>query len=575
VPNLPAGAANLPAGAANPPAGATDVPRSGRRSWLVLAAVFALLLLGAFAVTRWLFVRRRRRDGAKTDGAALAPKPTGRSARHWLLAWLLPGFFLGVLLLMQVMAPAEPVREEVAEFYHDFRRQQLPPELTLVHAEEGQTVHFEPEGLRIKIAKPWIHPRGGVGVKTTFPVRGDFEVTATVEVLHLEAPPSGAGSQVGITVDTPSQGAYIQRFVGLKGNPAVMWGRRLQVPGKKNPQWRQSGIFCDEALLRLRLRRQGTTLHYLWAPGAAGDNFQEFQQFDDFVGDDIDSVRLSAGTGQTACNLEVRLIDLRIRQGQLRVETPREAPPEFYHDFRGRPLPDELKLYHAEEGPSLRFEPEGLRITIPNTWTPPFEGVGVVTAFGLRGDFEVTATVEMLEFKKPPQATGAGVGIYVGTATSGAHARRIIGQNGLHSVTGNHHFRVPEKKNPVWQGDTKPCSDSLLRLRLKRTGTMLYHSWAPGAGAEPFVEMFRCEFGNDDIEQIRLTTGSRNSEPDWDIDARLIDLRIRRGADPATPAPRRRSTLALALGGVMVLLLGVFAASLWRARPSRSPEARG
>jgi len=44
-----------------------------------------------------------------------------------------------------------------------------------------------------------------------------------------------------------------------------------------------------------------------------------------------------------------------------------ELPSEFYHDFRGRPLPPELLPVNSQEGPLFQFEPEGLRISIPRT----------------------------------------------------------------------------------------------------------------------------------------------------------------------------------------------------------------
>jgi hypothetical protein len=44
-------------------------------------------------------------------------------------------------------------------------------------------------------------------------------------------------------------------------------------------------------------------------------------------------------------------------------------PFEYSYDFRKGPVPPELAWFNAEEGRFFRSEPEGLRITIPRTWT--------------------------------------------------------------------------------------------------------------------------------------------------------------------------------------------------------------
>lgn len=88
-----------------------------------------------------------------------------------------------------------------------------------------------------------------------------------------------------------------------------------KVAGKKGLDWKERRSPCAENLLRLRLRRTGTTLHYSWAPGAAGDSFVEVHE-QEFGDDDIANVRLFAMNGQQPCQVDVRLIDVRIRSGQ-------------------------------------------------------------------------------------------------------------------------------------------------------------------------------------------------------------------------------------------------------------------
>jgi DNA-directed RNA polymerase subunit RPC12/RpoP len=72
---------------------------------------------------------------------------------------------------------------------------------------------------------------------------------------------------------------------------------------------------CAEKVARLRLKRTKTILHYLWAPGTRGDNFEEFHQCE-FGNEDIESIVIAGVTGRKPCDLDVRITELRIRGTQ-------------------------------------------------------------------------------------------------------------------------------------------------------------------------------------------------------------------------------------------------------------------
>jgi hypothetical protein len=57
----------------------------------------------------------------------------------------------------------------------------------------------------------------------------------------------------------------------------------------------------------------------------------------------------------------------------------------FHHDFRGNGWPDTLIFYGDMEGEYLRAEREGVRITLPKSYsgTHPWGGVGLLTSFGI------------------------------------------------------------------------------------------------------------------------------------------------------------------------------------------------
>jgi DNA-directed RNA polymerase subunit RPC12/RpoP len=84
---------------------------------------------------------------------------------------------------------------------------------------------------------------------------------------------------------------------------------------------------CVNTLLRLRLKRVGKALHYLWAPGVEGDDFQEIKVQEEFGDADITAVRMSVITGREPCNVDVRFLDFHIGSGGLKeAKGPNAAP---------------------------------------------------------------------------------------------------------------------------------------------------------------------------------------------------------------------------------------------------------
>ena len=69
---------------------------------------------------------------------------------------------------------------------------------------------------------------------------------------------------------------------------------------------------CTAAVGRLRLKRTGTILHYLWASGTAGDGFTEFHHCD-FGAEDVERITLVGATGRKPRSLDVRWLDFQVR----------------------------------------------------------------------------------------------------------------------------------------------------------------------------------------------------------------------------------------------------------------------
>lgn len=249
-----------------------------------------------------------------------------------------------------------------------------------------------------------------------------------------------------------------------------------------------------------------------------------------------------------------------------------ELAAVYEHDFRGRPLPPELGWFNAEGGKFFHEEPQGLRISLPNTWSHPWGGVGFRTSFGFGGDFEVTTAFEILHAEQPPSGFGTGITLYLAMAEGprGAGFCRILRPNGKHVLLCNQALLPPGKKQVQWPEKTFPCDETAGRLRLKREGTMLSYLWAPGISGGDFGELDRIEFSAGDVERVRLV-GTTAQKP-LQLDLRLLHLQIRSQTSTlqtaaATPGPPAHSAARLSL--VLAILTALSAAAgvaLWARR---------
>jgi serine/threonine protein kinase len=206
------------------------------------------------------------------------------------------------------------------------------------------------------------------------------------------------------------------------------------------------------------------------------------------------------------------------------------ASVQFYHDFRGRPLPPEFEFYGAAGGRYFHEESEGFRITLPPDFKHPWGGTGLTTKFGLEGDFEITTTVEILNADTPRTGYGAGLRFYINKADSreGASFCRLVRPGDKQLLICDRLVEtIKDGKSNVRGAEFPvPCTETKLQMRLKRKGTTLYYLWAP-AGSKTFIEAHRVEFGSQPIKQITLTV--INSQQPINVSVRLIDLRVAGG----------------------------------------------
>ena len=217
------------------------------------------------------------------------------------------------------------------DHYFDFRGKPLP-ETIVLHQDKGH-VKIEPEGLRVTLPKDYIHPFGGVGIRTNFGIKGDFDITTTFEILQADVPDTGFGVGVALRVQkaAPSQElANISRMVRSGDRQILYWERSIEGPEKKLRY--QAGERANtDKVGRLRLKRTGTTLAFLFAPGTTGDEFEQIQQLE-FGDANIRAVSLVGHTGRQPLNLDARFLDLRIVTGTLTAPVAQDPDKEAASD---------------------------------------------------------------------------------------------------------------------------------------------------------------------------------------------------------------------------------------------------
>jgi hypothetical protein len=175
----------------------------------------------------------------------------------------------------------------------------------------------EARGLRIIIPYHQGDQKPNVGFGPTFEIQGDFEITASYELLGAEEPDVGMG--VGANFYMLARGgrhsASLRRCVNPDGEqvyfvscvlPDESGNRSLNV--KFFPAETRSG--------QLRLARNGSSLRYLVAEEKE-DRFRELQRVDNFGTAPIGLLRVEAVTDGARATAEVLWKKLEIRGEQL------------------------------------------------------------------------------------------------------------------------------------------------------------------------------------------------------------------------------------------------------------------
>ena len=181
----------------------------------------------------------------------------------------------------------------------------------------------------------------------------------------------------------------------------------------------------------------------------------------------------------------------------------------YHQDFRKSQF-DGAKLRiedTADHLGSVRPGPEGLLVSVPQG---KGAAVGVVTKFGVRGDFEITASFETLSPMRPDVGYGLGPDLLIkpsgGWDNFASLSRFRRPDEVVFSMV--HRFKVGDELK--WDAHSVPTEATRGRLRLVRIGRVLHYQVAE-SDESGFNELFQSSFGTQDLEFVRIAATPGNS----------------------------------------------------------------
>jgi hypothetical protein len=536
---------------------------------------------------------------------------------------LLASLTLGPVLATPRFASAEEPPPGVAQqrYSHDFRGARFEPKyLRYCGPTPANFLKLEAEGLRQRYTGANVPPtHNPCGVEWRFHVRGNFVATVQYEILKCKPPSRGtflAGGELYMKLDNPTSDAIaVSRGVYPDGSAAFDFKVLTDGASRKRivRDFKRHHTTDKSLRGRLRLERDGPMVTASFAEGEVGP-FTAFQRSE--IGNaDIRIVRFAGIAGGDAhAVLDMRILELQLEGEALALDGPFATPvpksgipktkadnpkamaateanrlegmqpvKEYYHSFKGdRGLPDDFTWDGMDPQACVRFEPEGVRITLPAGHPGRRMGTGLSSNFGIKGNFEITMSFEVLDEPEAAKA-GEGTGGYLWIdsdtpALNRAFLFRSIQEQPAFGIW----YQLRDQASG--QGRTEeskqfPSKAMKGQLRLVRNGTTLSYYVAEDL-SDKFTLLFEHPFCTEDIRAVRI--GGQTGGTKASLDFRIADLRIRAqsfvnlpdpsGADQAKPAERGWLFAGLLVGGV---LTGSLALASWLAARQRRRQRQG
>jgi hypothetical protein len=173
----------------------------------------------------------------------------------------------------------------------------------------------------------------------------------------------------------------------------------------------------------------------------------------------------------------------------------------------------------------MRFENEGLRITLPGENGPSFP-VGVKVRPVVRGDFELDASFELLSVPQPPAGSGGGVTLYFFMDNDEWHGiwfgKMIDGKRGPVFVQGHRMGKREERITKFADSVATHGDRGIVRLRVVREGALFNLFAAEGETGE-FQHIQTLDISAEDLRIVRFAT-DWGFNPNMPMDVRLVDF---------------------------------------------------
>ncbi len=272
---------------------------------------------------------------------------------------------------------------------------------------------------------------------------------------------------------------------------------------------------------------------------------------------------------------------------------------EIVHSLKE--LPDkvqDLELVGPDANKLAKYEPTGLRITLPAGYPKLRPAIGVASNVVVKGDFEITVNFQVLREPEPNEVAEFGTRLTLIVGQEAATQSCIKYSRAVRAKTGSEFLAYSSRWNAD-DGTHEKRSMPVLtqaksgRLRLVRLDAELSFYAAEGAGDFELLRSYR--FTADDLKTVRILANTDG--PKASLDVRVSDLRILMGGQgnqalPAPPNPAAQQAQAVDQAPpvnrgwlVAVLLIGfvivlIFAVAIglgiyFRKRGSRSGKVQG
>ena len=209
---------------------------------------------------------------------------------------------------------------------------------------------------------------------------------------------------------------------------------------------------------------------------------------------------------------------------------------EYFQSFKGKTdnVPGWEVLNPTGEQ-NVRFEAAGLRITLPPGREGGRPATGLMTDFGVKGDFEITLSFEII--KEADAGTNRSILDLAATKDVPKSDVTTIGR--LMSPTDGRRFiswaslwnNAREKMVP--DSISVPTQIMIGRLRLVRSGADVYYGFSDGFDGD-FRYFKKLSFGAENVRRVRIAGSVGGDKGTFDV--RVTDFRIRADAIPNMPA---------------------------------------